>query len=295
LLFKRSNYRVTGTQAANALASRNEEAAYDFFGCVVSDAGCVRPQNEDNYLFLGQYNQLRRGYSRLSGPEQGPVGNWQLAAVFDGISSARSGLSAEEAAQIFQNTLSALNVAGDKDTADNIVRSAFQEANSQILRKNLGGTTATVLCTDRRMIKLFHLGDSRAYLYRNGRLSQLTRDQTLEQLKRDAGLYDPEDTGTCADSHILTDYLGRDWGGLPVESHWISVQEGDHIILCSDGLYGECADAEMIRILGTVSGQEAQAQNLVDAAREAGGTDNITCMVIRFYETKKGGNENGRV
>lgn len=296
MFFKRSNHRVMGATAANAPESVNKsKTAYEFFGCVVSDTGCVRRRNEDNYLLLGHYNQACREASQQSRIEQKVTGKWQLAGIFDGISSEGSGRSAEETARIFQTALPELNDAVDENAADDIVRRIFQKANSHILRENLGGTTATVLCTNRKRIKIFHLGDSRAYLYRNGKLSQFTRDQTLEQLKRDAGLYDPEDTGIRRDSHILTDWLGRDQGGHPVESGWISVQKGDHWILCSDGLYRLCADGEMERILSTVSGQQAQLQSLVDTAREAGETDNITCMAIRFYEMKKGGNVDGCV
>lgn len=294
MVFNSSDDPVRDTLVANVGVFRNEgRTAYVLCGCVVSDVGCVLPRNEDNFLFLGRYNQRCLDYCRLSGSEQGTAADWHLAAVFDGISSARGGIAAEETARIFQTALPELSEARDEDAADTIVRRVFQESNDHICQNRLGGTTATVLCMSQTSFKLFHLGDSRAYRYRKEKLTQLTRDQTLARLKQDAGLYDPEDTGIGRDSHILTDYLGRDQGGKPVESAWMPIQEGDHILLCSDGLYGRCSEREMTRVLDTGAEPEVQAQSLADAAREAGGTDNITCMVIRFYEEKKGGNENG--
>lgn len=290
MFFRKSNYRMEGYGFAEQSTQHPKNGGYGFWGSVVSDVGCVRSRNEDNFLFLNQVNAQCRDDCRLSASRESVAELWMLAGVFDGVSSSiQADVAAKEAADAFQRASALLRKEDQEEQADRVLRSEFRKVNAQISGKRQGATTATVLCANQRLFKLFHIGDSRAYLFRNGQLHQLTRDQTLAQLKLDAGLYDTLGSAVCADRHVLTDYVGRDQGGYPMETDWIPIQDRDLIILCSDGLYDLCTDAEITQILQQNRCPESQTQKMVDTARSKGGFDNITCMVIQFFKMEKGG------
>lgn len=259
----------------------------DFRGCVMSDIGCAHEKNEDNFLFAGEINETCSDRRTASASEAGHPGKWYLAGVFDGISRGGNAEAASmESAKAFQVIAPSLKQGQTKENAERMIRDAFLNAGSAVNRLqrtgSLPGSTGTILCTDLKVFKVFHLGDSRAYLFRNCQLHQLTRDQTLAQLKLDAGLCDKQDPAMEADSHILTDYIGRSPNGYPVESRWIPVQENDVVLLCSDGLYDMCSDSEIEKILREAHSAEKQTQQMVDMALHKGGVDNITCIVIHF-------------
>lgn len=259
-----------------------------FKACVISDLGRVHCKNEDNCLLGNQINETCDNGFVFSVEESNAHEPWHIAGVFDGISSGENAeIASKEAARIFQRVTGSLNETTTEARADQLIRTAFLDAGRSISRmKQFGngvGTTGTVLCTNLKVFKVFHLGDSRAYLIRNHRLFQLTRDQTLAQLKLDAGLYEKCSSEIESDSHILTEYIGRNPDGYPVESQWIPVQRNDCIVLCSDGLYDMCTDSEIMKITEEMCGAREQARRLVDAALEKGGTDNVTCIVVHFY------------
>lgn len=269
---------------------RAEKACARFAGSVVSDLGCVRENNEDNYV-LGKYmNSQSADHSEISVSLSDPAGQWYLAGVFDGIGGGDKGeLASQMAARIFLETGARLKEDSTKSNVDLLLRSAFLEANNAIvsLQQECGvlGTTGTVLCTNGVEWKIYHLGDSRAYLIREGRLIRLTRDQTLAQMKIDAGLYQAEGPWAQADKHKLTEYIGRDRTRenlRPQESEWAALRETDRVLLCSDGLYDMCPEAQIAQILGQTSDLERQTRELTGAARDNGGEDNITCIVIAF-------------
>ncbi len=290
MFFKRSNYRMPVIHSA-VTDQREQQSAvlgFGFSGCVISDIGWVRSQNEDNFLLMDQINELCENYYKISTVGQKEVKNWLLAGVFDGISSTeKAEMASKNAAAAFCKAGSVLQNVNSDDQAERLLRSTFHEVNEQIAKARQGGTTATVLCANQQFFKVFQLGDSRAYLFRNGQLYQLTRDQTLAQLKVDAGLYNTYGQDIYRESHILTDYIGRDRGGYPVESDWIPIQSGDCVLLCSDGLYELCSNAQMVDILQENFSTEKQVEKMVAVAKENGGADNITCMVLHFQNSER--------
>lgn len=280
-------------QASPHGESRSENKQTDnvsFSGSVVSDIGCVRANNEDNYILERHMNTESSDHSAFSVPASCSSGQWHFAGVFDGMGGGEQGeLASLQTAQVFLNAFLHLNEGFTKPNVDEILRNAFLEANNRIvaLQKecNIFGTTGTVLCTNNVEFKIFHLGDSRAYLIRDGHLFQLTKDQTLAQMKIEAGLYDETAPQAEADKHKLTEYIGRDWTRAnlhPVESEWIRVQKADRLLLCSDGLYDMCSGAEMEKTLQKYSNMEMQVKGLTEAARHNGGVDNITCIIVAF-------------
>ena len=141
------------------------------------------------------------------------------------------------------------------------------------------------MCTNGAEFKIYHLGDSRAYLVHEDELIQITKDQTLAQMKMEVGMYREDDPSVEADKHKLTEYIGRDWTKenlKPVESRWLSVRRNDRILLCSDGLYDMCADDVISGILRKNTSVAEIASELVNTAKANGGEDNITCVVILF-------------
>lgn len=261
-----------------------------FSGSVASDVGCVRGNNEDNYILGTHLNADSSDHSECSVSAPDRSGHWHFAGVFDGMGGGEQGeLASLQTAQVFLNASSGLNERSTKLDVEKILRNAFLEANNRIvtLQKecNIFGTTGTVLCANNVEFKIFHLGDSRAYLIRGGHLFQLTKDQTLAQIKMDAGLYDEAAPQAEADKHKLTEYIGRDWTQKnlhPVESEWICIQKADRLLLCSDGLYDMCSDTEMEKTLQRCGDTQEQVKRLVETARRNGGLDNITCLIAAF-------------
>ena len=281
--FKRSNTKQAETRTG-----------YIFEGHAVSDVGSVRSNNEDNYVIDTYMNQSSADHSEcgLVAPKagKGGKGGWHLVGIFDGMGGGEKGeVAANETAEIFVETFRHFGRSTSAAVVEQSIRTAFLQANNRIIdlqcEGRVYGTTGTVLATDGRSMKIFHLGDSRAYLLRNGELFQLTRDQTLAQMKLDAGLYGPDDPSVEADKHKLTEYIGRDWTRenlSPVEGQWMPVVPNDRILLCSDGLYDMCTDCQIADILAVGDKGNDTAQKLVKAALDHGGIDNVTCIVVNF-------------
>lgn len=274
----------------NMAKVRSEVEGMGFCGSVVSDIGCVRLTNEDNYVLDGHMNADMEAHSEVSVSLPKTSGKWRFAGVFDGMGGGEVGeLAARDAAGIFQEIFRSIASGLPKDEVDSAVRKAFLMANNRIvdLREKYAvyGTTGTVIGSNGLDFKVYHLGDSRAYLFRENDLFQLTKDQTLAQMNIDSGIYGPDDPDADADRHKLTEYIGRDWTReniRPVESQWIPIRSGDGILICSDGLYSMCSDEEITEILRSAGGPDEKCAMLVDRARGHGGEDNITSMLIRF-------------
>lgn len=255
--------------------------AINAFG--ISDIGCRRRKNEDTFLLHRQISEST-DRSTLSAQAESGADAFFLTGVFDGIGSGGNGDRASRtAAGVFQK-LSRQDAQAEMDIQ---IRRGFQEANNEIVRLrktiSVAGTTGTVLAIYRNACKIYHMGDSRAYLHRDGRMFQLTRDQTLAQMKIELGLYEAGDARAKLESHLLTDYIGRDTArtqAAPAESQWIPLQSGDRLLLCSDGLYGMCEPGQIREVLNRREGPESSALALVAAAKEQGGEDNITCVVV---------------
>lgn len=257
-------------------------------GCVVSDKGLTRPVNEDNYLLNGCWNRSVDTHSEHRFSAAGT--QWQLAAVFDGMGGGEAGeLASLHSAEIFQCCWASPGPSTFPERVDDVMRLAFREADRHIdvLRRTyrMYGTTGVALCTDGITYKFFHLGDSRAYLFRNQELYPLTKDHTLAQMKLDLGLYGPDSPAIQEDRCKLTQYIGCGQLGediYPQESTWQSICRGDRILLCSDGLYGMCSFREIRQILSREPDISECASALVKRANENGGEDNVTCLLLSF-------------
>ena len=239
-----------------------------FDAAVLTDIGLVRDQNEDRVLY-------EKGASDNRG---------SLALVADGMGGHAAG---EVASRIAAETVCRVFYEVD-GPLPKVLRTAFATANAEILKwikthpECAGmGTTCTALALDDSEGWLAHIGDSRAYLLRDGLLSQLSEDQTLvAQLLREGKLTKNQARHSPV-SNVILQALGMGPDIEPVI--WeepLTLASGDTLILCTDGLSGLVSDIEIAEIAGRLAPREAGTA-LIAAANEAGGHDNISVAIIR--------------
>ena len=228
----------------------------------VTDVGRVRDGNEDD--FLEQADRLG------------------LVAVADGMGGHRAG---EVASATALEALRAAVAAGQP------LRKAIEGANDAVLEKSesdhelhgMGTTlTAGMLGTD-GSLTVGHVGDSRAYLIRDGELSQITEDHSLVEEMVRAGELTPEQAEVHPQRSIITRALGID-PVVDVDLYPIQLRAGDRVLLCSDGLTTMVRPEEIATILGRELDPKRAAQLLVDAANAAGGEDNVTALILEAVE-----------
>ncbi len=228
----------------------------------VTDVGRVRDGNEDD--FLDQSNRLG------------------LVAVADGMGGHRAG---EVASATALEALRAAVASGQP------LRDAIEGANDAVLEKSVSdqelagmGTTLTagMLGTDGYLV-VGHVGDSRAYLVRDGELTQITDDHSLVEEMVRGGELTREQAEVHPRRSIITRALGID-PEVEVDEYPIELRPGDRILFCSDGLTTMVRPDEIAGILSREQDPKRAAQLLVDAANAAGGEDNITAVIVEAVE-----------
>jgi serine/threonine protein phosphatase PrpC len=238
------------------------------FTCAArTDVGIVRSGNEDNYLMLAE-----RG----------------VFIVADGMGGHAAGeVASEMAVRITSSEIGSLRGLSDAEASDR-VRSAIRAANDAIFERTLSehdkrgmGTTATVLVLMPRRYLIGQVGDSRAYLLRNGELLQLTKDHSYVQEQVDAGLLTPDQARVHPYSNVITRCVGAS-GDVEPDIYAGTLEEGDVLLLASDGLTGMLEDEQLGRILLAAGDPETWVDKLVNEANRRGGLDNITAIVIRI-------------
>jgi protein phosphatase len=150
------------------------------------------------------------------------------------------------------------------------------------------GTTLTLAHSVNDTLFVAHVGDSRAYLYREGHLRQLTRDHTLvEDLLREGALK-PEEARTHRWRHVITNSVGGDQDKVRIDIHKLELFAGDIVLLCSDGLTEMVSRESIADVLGSHGEPRSWCRELVDQANAAGGTDNITVAIARYFAVEDG-------
>jgi serine/threonine protein phosphatase PrpC len=144
-------------------------------------------------------------------------------------------------------------------------------------------TTMTVACSLGPELLTAHVGDSRAYVLRKGgRLERLTRDQTMAQSLADAGAISQEDVDRHPSRHVLTSALATRGAFVQVDLKRSRLEDGDQLLLCSDGLTEMVSDETIARVLAAPGPSADACQRLVDLALEEGGKDNVTVVLGRY-------------
>ena len=162
---------------------------------------------------------------------------------------------------------------------DNANRAIFNASNSNPQYAGMGTTLVVAVFRDNRLL-LGHVGDSRCYRLRGGRLQQITRDHSLLQEQIDAGLITPEQAAFSANKNLVTRAVGVEDTVL-LETHQHDVLPGDLYLMCSDGLSDMLDDASIGQVLQAHDSLETSSHALIDAANDAGGKDNISVILVR--------------
>ena len=167
-----------------------------------------------------------------------------------------------------------------------LITTSIEHANQAVRRRGAGdpglrnmGTTCVALAVRGRVAEVAHVGDSRAYLVRDGAISQITRDHTYLNDLIDIGLLTPEKARNHPERNIITRCVGMG-ETLEVDAAAIEARADDFFVLCSDGLYNHVNDDEILRLVIEKEPQGA-CQALVDLANSRGGEDNITVAVLK--------------
>jgi protein phosphatase len=166
---------------------------------------------------------------------------------------------------------------------ENANRAIFKASNANPQYNGMGTTLVVAVFRGDRVL-LGHVGDSRCYRLRAGKLQQITRDHSLLQEQIDAGLITPEQAAFSSNKNLVTRAVGVEDLVL-LETHQHDVAAGDLFLMCSDGLSDMLDDGGIAQVLQAHDSLQAQAQALVDAANDAGGKDNISVILIRTMGT----------
>jgi PPM family protein phosphatase len=163
----------------------------------------------------------------------------------------------------------------------------FREVNAAVLAQarrdpNLAGMGTTLTLAWNLGVNFFiaHVGDSRGYLFRQGRLYQLTRDHSIAQALADHGMIKPEEVATHRLRHVLTHAIGAESGDNPVIQR-LKLADGDRILVCTDGLTDMVDDAAIAAQFGRQASAAEMCQSLIDLALQGGGKD-ITVVVADY-------------
>ncbi len=249
----RAAISVEGRYGADAVSGSNEFISWG----ARSDVGLVRGHNEDSFL--------------LRTP---------LFAVCDGMGGHAAG---EVASSIAVETI------GNKapGTADDVLLGAAVEAANlaviegaeQGIGKPGMGCTASAVIIEGNKMAVAHVGDSRVYLLRHGTLVRVTHDHSFVEELVDSGQITADEARTHPSRSIITRALGSD-PDMYADHFSLEVSNGDRIIVCSDGLSGMVPDSEIESLAVSSATPQQAADNLVSAALTAGGSDNVTVLVI---------------
>jgi PPM family protein phosphatase len=252
-----------------------------------SDCGRVRDHNED-YL----------GYVLPEVPEQEQPHGW-LFALADGVGGQQQGEVASRTA--VETLLAGFRRAARGEQLRSLLPRLVQAANEKVFETGLAGklggpamATTLVACALRfDRVVVSHVGDSRCYSIRHGRATALTRDHTVVGERARLGLLSARDAAEAENRHILTRSLGSAmFVGVETRDHL--VLSGDVLLLCSDGLHGAIPAADMADIVTRNTDLNAAAHELIDAANERDGSDNVSVQLIRIRSVERVGMYRGR-
>ncbi|KOV68683.1 hypothetical protein ADL00_13075 [Streptomyces sp. AS58] len=245
------------TPSGPSSPSRRDTAmtTLDLRYAALTDPGLVRPANQDTAYAGARLLAVADGY--------GPAGGPASAAVVEALKVLEDG--AETPAGEVLNLLA--------DTVRDATAAVRDAAGS-----DEAGTTLTAMLWTGSRLALVHIGDSRAYLLRDGGLFRITHDHTVVQSMIDEGRLTPEEAATHPRRALLLKSLT---GGAPVPAdlRLHDARPGDRCLLCSDGLSAVVPEARIRHVLTTTAAPEDAVRALVDAANAAGGPDNVSCVV----------------
>ncbi len=247
--------------------------------CGITDVGMKRTNNEDNYLVNDELNLFvccdgMGGH--VGGEYASAIAVNTVEEVLASIETDPDAVSPEADGPVERTREKlryAIRLAGKR---------IFEKASAEPEYKGMG-TTALALLLELGNFYIAHVGDSRGYLLREGRIEQLTEDHSLVYQKVKEGVLTPEEAKTHKLRNIITRSLGY-MEEVEVDIQVRAVRRGDKFLLCSDGLSNHVSTAEIGELLQRNSPQQT-ARQLVQLACDRGGDDNITVVAVRVDET----------
>lgn len=249
-----------------------------------TDIGLVRKVNEDSFLC-----------EKLEGVEDA-----YLNIVADGMGGHNAGevassMAVQEIAAYIKDNIESLKL-GDKEIQD-LIRNAILFANDKVYKTSivksncLGmGTTLSMVLAKGSRLYIGHVGDSRVYLVRDNSITRLTEDHSLVAELVKAGTIKPEEANNHPQKNVITRALGTEYT-LEPDISLCDMQSEDFILICTDGLSNAVDEEDMAYAIEHTSDIDEACGLLVNKAKENGGFDNITAVVIQMC---KGGDYNGR-
>ncbi len=254
-----------------------------------TDVGQVREHNEDNFLIA----DLTRKTREFDAAEVKPLGrSGAVFGVCDGMGGAAAGeVASQLAVDIIYDRLSEAKPPRHReDLARRLVKAVqdaglriFGEARADRTRRGMGTTSTIATLIDDRLF-LAQVGDSRAYVLRDGELTQVTRDQSLVNQLIEAGQLTEEEAETFEHNNIILQALGTS-EVVQVDLTYVDLRADDTLLLCSDGLSGMVRSDDIRGILVELEDPVEACGKLIASANEAGGHDNVTVVIVKFAGT----------
>ncbi len=244
----------------------------------LSDIGQVRSVNEDRCMTQGNINGL------------------SIAIVADGMGGHNAGdIASQLAIDLVFEQLQSISVEMPIQTCMQLLHQAISQANQRIYElsnSNLEyrgmGTTLVVAVVYEKQFIIAHIGDSRAYLFQESRITQLTVDHSLVSELIKSGQISPDEAEHHPRKHILTRALGTEIQ-IEVDMHRFDWMPGDVILLCTDGLSGLIDADQILHIVDSSQHLEEASHTLIHQALDAGGYDNITLALIAHHKSIRKG------
>ncbi|MEO8478015.1 MAG: protein phosphatase 2C domain-containing protein [Gemmatimonadota bacterium] len=273
--------------------ARPHDVELDLFG--LTHIGRVRKENQDHFMLCTVHQQVVVHGTSLPEPDSLPLRGERIATymlVADGVGSGSGGGKASEVAlatitQYVTTSMQSYHDAGEATGTEfhKALTGAAMEAHAAVKKQQLLQPDAKMATTLTLAVAVFpwmyvtQVGDSRCYVYREGTLTQITRDQTIAQGLVDQGILTADRASRSPLSNILSSAIGSD-EAVPVVSR-IEIPRGCVVFLTTDGLTKHVSDAEIAEQIKTMTSSEQLCRSLLDVTLERGGSDNITMIAGR--------------
>ena len=273
----------------------------DVFG--MSDKGPVRERNEDHFLVVRAARSLETVFTNLPEAQAGEAyeeSGFGLV-VADGVGDAPAGeIASRNAIYLLLNLV--LQTSDwqfrwgpkERNTVLWRMKDRFRSVNAALLRDAAAhaslsgmGTTMTAAVTYGNDAIIGHIGDSRAYLVHDGTLIRLTRDHTLGGRLVEEGTHAPSDPLVLEFRGLLLQSLGSREGECHPDVHNYLLQDGDQLLLCTDGLTEMVEEVDIEAALNDATSANSACQRLIELAQDKGGHDNVTVVVARYSISDK--------
>ncbi|WP_437941186.1 PP2C family protein-serine/threonine phosphatase [Sorangium sp. So ce341] len=250
--------------------------------CGITDLGRVRKNNEDTLLIAHLTSAAKTAppAHEVTFEASYPV----LLAVSDGMGGAAAG---EVASALVVEALRRA-MASARGNWDDATLQAVQRANREVWQaaqqpgRHGMGATLTAICVHGTEAHVAEVGDSRAYLIRNGQILQITHDQSFVQALIDAGMIQPEEAEQHPMRSMLLQAMGLD-PDVKASVARLDLRRDDRLLLCSDGLSNKLSAEDMLAVIERGPSIEAACERLVALANDRGGEDNISAIVAELH------------